>query len=160
MKTIRHITTLVAIVSKIALCKVMAQDDIDLVEAIAQVESGGRDDSVGLLTARGERAVGRYQMLPSTWRDRTNWPVKYAHDHLKAQVVAVAHLRWLRRQLEQRPDVDQVTIYHLACAWRFGHAYAGKWDTNAQFLVRNDYAQRVRACYEIVHGPKYRPVID
>lgn len=160
MKTIRHITTLVAIVSKIALCKATASDDIKLVEAIAQVESGSDDLAVGKLTARGERAVGRYQILPSTWRDRTDWPIEYAHDHLKAQVVAVDHLNWLRKQLEKRPDVDQVTAYHLASAWRFGHAYAGKWDTNAQFLARNQYSQRVKNLYDLGQRPKYQPVID
>lgn len=160
MKTIRRITLFATIVSKIALCKLSASDDIRLVEAISCVESGSDDSAVGPLTARGERALGRYQILPSTWRDRTDWPVEYAHHHLKARVVAVAHIQWLRAQLEKREDIDQVTTYHVICAYRYGHAYKGRWDTREMFLARNAYVTRVKNMYELGQQPHHQPLID
>ena len=151
---------MLAVLIKTGQNRLHANDDVRLVEAIAEVESGGNDDAVGPETARGERAVGRYQMLPSTWRDRTSWPIEYAHDHLKARIVAVKHLQWLRARLEARKDVDQVTQYHLVCAWRYGHANLGKFDTVDKWAERMQYAARVRNMYEFGIAPCRQPLID
>lgn len=148
------------IASKIAVCKATCADDIRLVEAIAQVESGGDDLAVGPATARGERAVGRYQMLPSTWADRTDWPVAWAHEHHRAQVVAVAHIQWLRAQLEKRLGQGSVTNYHLCVAWRHGVHYTGKYETREQFLERNQYCQRIINVLQLSQPPKHAPLID
>lgn len=148
------------IASKIAVCRATCADDIRLVEAIAAVESGQDDAAVGPVTARGERAVGRYQMLPSTWRDRTDWPVEWAHDHLKAQVVAVAHIQWLRAQLEKRLGVGQATHYHVIMAWRYGAYYNGSKDTRQMHAERQQYFQRVKNLLELSQPPKHVPLID
>jgi len=160
MKNLSKITITLAVLFRAGSNYMLANDDVRLVEAIAMVESGADDQAVGLITARAERALGRYQMLPSTWRDRTDWPVEYAHHHLKAQAVAVAHIRWLRKVLEKRLGEGQVTNYHLICAWRYGHAYVGKWDTNEQYVMRNQYIQRVLNMYELGQAPKHQPQID
>lgn len=160
MKKLNQMLLTMAVLCKAGHNYVLANDDLRLVEAIAMVESGSDDLAVGVLTRGGERALGRYQMLPSTWRDRTDWPVEYAHQHLKAQVVAVKHIQWLRKVLEKRLGEGQVTNYHLIIAWRYGHAYVGRVETRDQFTLRQQYATRVKNMYELGQAPKYQPQID
>lgn len=160
MKFFQPLFVATIIASKIAVCKATCTDDIRLVEAIAQVESGGDDLAVGPATARGERAVGRYQMLPSTWKDRTDWPVAWAHEHHRAQVVAVAHIQWLRAQLEKRLGVGQVTTYHIVMAYRYGASHTSKYDTRQQFHERIQYWSRVNNILQFNQQPKHAPLID
>jgi len=60
-------------------------DDSVAFEALAMVESGGRDGAIG---PAGE--VSRYQIMPSVWRQYTSWPISKATNPAIALVVARA----------------------------------------------------------------------
>lgn len=113
--------------------KLTATDDIKFIEAIAQVESGGRDDAVGPCGS-----ISRYQIMPSTWRMHTQWPISDSSRPLKAQIVAVKHLRYLKTCLKTSDD-----YFVLACAWKCGPGYGSKKETNKQLTDRLEYAARV-----------------
>lgn len=99
----------------IASSKMMASDDALFLKAIAMVESstakcpGGDDMAVGPC---GE--IGRYQMMPDTWRMHTSWPLADAKIPLRSAHVAAKHLAWLKKAGYS----DDYEI--LADMWRYG----------------------------------------
>jgi hypothetical protein len=117
----------------LALCllgtaKLTASDDLAFIEAIAHVESGNVASAIG---RAGE--VSKYQLMPSTWRDRTDWPLSDAKNATKAQAVALAHLQWLRRH----GKTDDYRT--LAMMWRYGIA---GWK-HADVVERAEYSARI-----------------
>lgn len=113
--------------------------------AIAEVESGQCDLAVG---TRGE--VGRYQMMPATWRQYTNAPLAAAQQYPIARSVALQHLAAIAKGVGDDP-------YRCAIAWNRGVGYAQKHPE-----ARSDYAQRVVNLYEVYtkqeKGTKREPV--
>lgn len=95
----------------------------ELLQAIADVESGGRDAAVG---KAGER--GRYQFAEETWRSLTDLPFEKAHVREVADVIALKHLTNLERRMRRvrRPEWPGTGIperelpFLLAVAWNAG----------------------------------------
>lgn len=86
----------------------------ELLDAIAEVESGCEDAAIG---SAGERS--RYQLTEAVWRAHSTRPFRVATDDTThARAVALVHLQWLSRQLEKRGLVP--TPYCLAIAWNGG----------------------------------------
>lgn len=109
-----------------------------LLDAIAQVESGGNDQAVG---AHGER--GRYQIREETWRAiAPNYPFIFAHDPAISRKVAMRHLEWLAQRVACR---EPACANIIAIAWNAGvHAATDGYATPEQ----KDYAQRVTNIYQ------------
>lgn len=130
----------------IALCllgtaKLTASQDLRIINAIAQVESGGDNKAHNM--ASGCR--GAWQFGEATWKQHSKWPFRDAHNGTKAQAVALIHLRWLREQLEADPEIGpgNVQVFHLASAWLRGPNYRYAVESRERYLERIDYAQRV-----------------
>lgn len=117
--------------------KLMANDDILFLKAISMVESGEDDNAVGPCGA-----VGRYQMLPATWRLHSDWPIDSAKNYSMATAVALTHLKWLRKTME----VDRgfpADYRDIACAWLRGPSWYKRTEGNHRMVVRMEYAARV-----------------
>ena len=85
-------------------------------------------------------AGGAYAIQPSTWKQHTKLPYRYASSPAHAEFVGEKHLAWLARGL--RDDGYPVTPYTLAACWRFGlEGYKRRQDVI-------DYACRVRNIYD------------
>jgi hypothetical protein len=117
--------------------KLSASDDLFFLQAISAVESGDCDTAVGPCGA-----VGRFQMLPTTWAQHTDWPVSDATKRLRAEIVALRHLQWLKKAM----DTD--VYWSLAAGWKSGAYYNRKTETNEQMLARIDYANRVVSLFK------------
>ena len=89
----------------------------------------------------GER--GRWQISEAVWRQHSHDPFTHAHIYWKARVVAIRHMRWLRENIE----VEDVTPWNLACAWKCGIRYMDRAEDRQQYLARLDYGRRVLALY-------------
>ena len=85
-----------------------------LLDAIAEVESGWDHGAVG---RAGER--GAYQMMRTTWSDRTSLPFSLAHDPEISRKVAEDHLRWLRKTLTKWMG-SEPSDAQLAASWNCG----------------------------------------
>ena len=114
------------------------QVDFDrFLHAIAQVETGGNQHSIG---RHGER--GLYQIGAVTWRQHSRLPFYRAHDPEAARQVALKHLRWLhdgllRNRIQPTPEL-------LAMAWNCGLSAT----INRRIPKRTyDYAGRVTNLY-------------
>jgi len=110
---------------------------MDLLEAIAQVESGGDDRAVGKANE-----ISRYQLRPKTWNQYAA-PRGYANP-ARSRAVAETHLRWLRGELHRllgRPPTD----FDVAAAWELGVAGYQRRNFDPQRLTpaQRDRAQRV-----------------
>lgn len=116
--------------------KLSASDDLKFLDAISQVESGGRDDAVGPCGSRG-----RFQIKESTWKALTHWPHGHAHRPLKSQIIAMKLLKALKEELGMKPGEED--YLRLAYAWLAGGQYGKKQETNKQLLDRIGYGVRV-----------------
>ena len=108
-----------------------------LLEAIAQVETGGNDRAVG---RNGE--VSRYQILPSVWREySTGW--KYSN-RSAADKVAQKHLDWISATFLSLAG-RKPTNWDLAACWNGGlSAYSRvRFTPSAVPLSVKNYAARV-----------------
>lgn len=110
-----------------------------LSSAIAQVESGSRDNAIG---QNGEK--GRYQIQKQLWQQVSHLPFESAHDPIAAKRVAIRHLQWLEHKLEDFQSLDRSRVYLIALGW-----HAGPQAVLHVFATRNqrDYAQRVENLY-------------
>lgn len=112
--------------------------DLRFLKAIAEVETGNRPNAIG---ASGE--ISAYQIMPHNWRRHTNRDVSEARRPAVAQLVALRHLEWTRRQLRHaRPELlpDQYNNpFLLAVAWRWGPN-----GTRPLTQEKIEYATRVR----------------
>lgn len=126
--------------------KLTASQDLRLLDAIAQVESG--NNHWALNKASGTR--GAWQITESTWKQHTSWPFADAYSPTKAQAVALMHLRWLRQELEKDPQIGEgnVTNHHLSSAWLRGVNYRKSDERERLWLERLDYCARVKNLME------------
>jgi hypothetical protein len=111
-----------------------------LLSAIAQVESGNRDELIG---PRGERS--RYQISETVWRQHRRWA---AFDRCRGHAaydVAFAHLRWLDAKLPTNHTARRE--YVLSWVW---HGGLSSWDRKSARL--HDYANRVSNLYREALG--------
>ena len=116
-----------------------AATDAQRAEGIRQAE-GSALSQVG---RRGER--GEWQIDRGTWRQHSGRPFWWASSPLpghraEARRVALAHVRWIRRQLPRLglPDTD----YCAALVWNAGWGHAMR----REFTARNyDFARRAAA---------------
>lgn len=124
-------------------------DEMRLLEAIAQVESGTRNlarpsKKIG---AAGERSA--WQMTRATWRRYTTEAFeKASSDATLAHLVAQIHLRYLRLELTGRSGA-----LNLAMAWNAGPraVISGRIPNGTR-----DYADRVVSIYETLTLAKKR----
>ena len=127
-----------------------ANEDIRLLEAIAQVESGFDRKAIG---KAGER--GMYQVMPTTWKDAEErlkregyyrYPLSKWRDATAQDMIAAAHLRTLRERFALAgiltPSAEQ-----LALAWNVG--FRGAHD---RAYRPNDYAVRVANLFRLHAG--------
>lgn len=125
--------------------KLTASEDLALLRAIAEVESGNNPKAVGLCGSRG-----LYQMKEATWRMHTDLPFDRAFNALDAQLVALKHLRFLRAHIEVNCKI-QCTTVHLAYAWRYGqNSFSTEWrqkETNERRLERLEYGARIDSLF-------------
>lgn len=110
-----------------------------LAAAIAQVESGSRDDAIG---QHGER--GRYQIQKQLWQQVSHLPFECAHDPVAAKKVTIRHLEWLEQRFREHKTIDISRVYLIALGW-----HAGPQAVLHVFATRNqrEYAQRVENLY-------------
>lgn len=127
--------------------KLTASQDLKLLDAIAQVESGGDAGAIGPCGSRG-----LYQLSELVWQQHApkSWPYSAAHNPARAQSVALTHLQWLRKELEKDPEigVGNVTNHHLASAWLRGVNYRKSVEEERRWLERLEYCARVKALME------------
>ncbi len=117
----------------IGTAKLHASDDLLFLNAIGQVESGGRNEAHNPICG----ARGYLQITKGTWHQHSDWPHELAHNGLKCQIVGLRHIQWLKK-------TTQTTDYeHLAAMWKFG---ATGW-RDAKSNERLDYTSRVMAIF-------------
>lgn len=114
-------------------------EEVALLWAISQIESGGRTGAIG---RDGEFTA--YQFKLSTWQAYTRQsPAAAAKRPALADEVAARHLSWLRERLKKAGL--PVTPYALALAWNAG----ARTVIEGRTLPRHrDYAERVVALME------------
>ena len=89
----------------------IASPTLDLyLEAISEIESGGRDNVVG---AAGE--VSRYQILPAVWRATTKLPIEraaYRKGTAKAiaRKILIARMREFERRFGRNPGASEIWL--------------------------------------------------
>lgn len=130
--------------------KLSASHDLTFLEAVAAVESGGRDSAIGPCGSRG-----RYQLKESTWKSLTNWPHSSAHKPLLSQIVALKLLHCLKKELGMEPGQEEYV--KLAFAWKAGSGYSKKEETDEQFIARLEYAERVMRIFRELKNKKEKP---
>lgn len=115
-----------------------------MLQCIAQLETGATN------TSRAVRKIGRagersaWQITPAVWAKYSTAPfTRASSDARLGNVVAAAHLRWLR--LELRGAGVRVDPFRLALAWNAGLSAAV--NDKAPPGAR-DYAARAVALYE------------
>jgi hypothetical protein len=94
-------------------------DEMRLLFAIAQVETGAKTLSrpVQKVGKNGERSA--WQFMPGTWREYTNVPFEQASKQAPvAHLVAQLHLRRIRLELETQNL--KATPHAIAMAWNAG----------------------------------------
>lgn len=110
-----------------------------LLQCIAEVESGNRDDLVGPCGARS-----KYQITERVWyqHSQLNFHKYCSADH--ADAVAREHMNWLVKHLK-----TPITPFWLAYAWHRGLASADQYfhSSHNVNLRAIDYANRVANLY-------------
>jgi hypothetical protein len=117
----------------IGTAKLKGSDDILLLQAIAQVESGNDDMAYNPKCG----AKGRYQMIARTWGQHCDWPHSDAHDKDRSFIVAMRHIAWLKKY--GKPTGRR----QLIAMWRYGICGWSKADADE----RIDYVDRVNDIY-------------
>ena len=123
-----------------------AYDDVAILSAIGQVETGGDYNAIG---DKG-KAVGAYQLHRSAWIDgctqlmREGKPA-YSYDQWKnaetQDTVALALLRSLRGRLISK-GIKDPTPEQLALCWNMGFTAASRIGFDHR-CAKSDYAERV-----------------
>lgn len=113
--------------------------DLCIIDSIALAEN-----SHGRVGRHGEVSV--YQIKPEVWRQHAKRP--WDGDPAFARSIALAHVKWLRRQIHRQGYASGV--YTLAVAWNAG---LGAIENPAK-IVR-DYARRVTNLHEIVYRRRH-----
>ena len=124
-----------------------AASDATLLEAIAEVESGHNRKAIG---AAGER--GMYQVGKEAWDDASArlkaqgyyaFPLSKWRDATAQDVIAAAHLRWIRSNFHRLGMTDP-TPEQMALVWNVG------WTAARERSFRpNDYAFRVASIFRL-----------
>lgn len=112
-----------------------------LLQCIAEVETGNRDDLVGPCGARS-----KYQIIEQVWYQHSplNFRKYCSADH--ADAVAREHIDWLYKRL------NHPSAFWLAYAWHSGLTTAANDFQSAKVhRLRYDYATRVTNLYHARH---------
>jgi len=113
-----------------------------LLQCIAEVESGGRDDLVGPCGARS-----KYQITERVWYQHTTLNFRKYCSADYADAIAREHLDWLC--YNKPPPIDP---YHVALAWHVGLSGSGQ--AYGITKKQSDHAQRVANLYHARHRPQ------
>lgn len=120
-----------------------------VLDAIAQVESGGRVNAIG----DAHQAFGKFQMHTSAWQTANAWlkatggqgcPMWRWREEAVQDKIATAYLDWLRSRFAAQ-GILAPTPEQLALAWNIGFEASRRigFDTRLASSRSADYAQRV-----------------
>lgn len=111
----------------------------EFLSAIAQVETGNRNNLIGVA---GERSA--YQFMPLIWRYHSELPFEEASvNRIEADKVAIRHLNYLIDKL-RRMSKD-VTVENLALCWNAGETKVRR---NTLEPRHYKYAEKVVKIYQ------------
>ncbi len=130
-----------SVVSLLLMCAMSKSSAIDrekFLDAVKEVETGGRLGAVG---RNGER--GPWQFTPGVWRQHSRLSFWRAHNYDDSRTVARLHFEWIKTRLEA--NGVEATPLTIAYAWNCGVAATV---TNSVPRSTRDYASRVVNIYE------------
>lgn len=118
-----------------------------LLNAIAQIESGGRDSVTG---SRGER--GRYQIRQSTWEHFSSLPFRKAYNERESTIVAKQVFMWNADYfLSQTKRHASPQEMYVMWNWGVGNFKHAKFDTQNVPRSIRERAQRCENVYVVTN---------
>jgi len=140
--------TLLALLLALLLCSSCLAVEDSLLDAIQQVESGGKADAVSRAGA-----LGSFQIMPKTWtwiwkdliKDKTYADPKYAFSPAIARRAAKAYLDWAKKRLDGLGLTSQDC---LIASYNCGVGAVKKYKGIPPYKETKDYVKKVNRALE------------